>query len=53
MDVEQLMSQLAVDRTIRHDDGPFHWYCDDGTVDRYLRQPQLLSTRTRPLGRSP
>ena len=34
MDVEQLMSQLAVDRTIRHDDGPFHWYCDDGTVAR-------------------
>ena len=28
------MSQLAVDRTIRHDDGPFHWYCDDGTVAR-------------------
>lgn len=27
MDVEALMAQLAVDRTIRHDDGPFHWYC--------------------------
>jgi len=27
MDVETLMAQLAVDRTIRHDDGPFHWYC--------------------------
>ncbi len=28
MDVEALMAQLAVDRTIRHDDGPFHWYCE-------------------------
>jgi len=28
MDVDALMNQLAVDRTIRHDDGPFHWYCD-------------------------
>ena len=27
MDVEDLMTQVAVDRTIRHDDGPFHWYC--------------------------
>ena len=27
MDVEELMAQVAVDRTIRHDDGPFHWYC--------------------------
>ena len=30
MDVEALMNQLAVDRTIRHDDGPFHWYCNLG-----------------------
>ena len=28
MDIESLMSHLAVDRTIRHDDGPFHWYCN-------------------------
>lgn len=27
MNVGALMAQLAVDRTIRHDDGPFHWYC--------------------------
>ncbi len=27
MDVDRLMNQLAVDRTIAHDDGPFHWYC--------------------------
>lgn len=33
MDVEALMNQLAVDRTIRHDDGPFHWYCSGVTGD--------------------
>lgn len=33
MDVEALMSQLAVDRAIRHDDGPFHWYCDGLSVE--------------------
>lgn len=27
MDVEELIAQIVVDRTIRHDDGPFHWYC--------------------------
>lgn len=27
MDVDQTMAYAAVDRTIRHDDGPFHWYC--------------------------
>lgn len=27
MDIDILMAQLAVDRTVRHDDGPFHWYC--------------------------
>ena len=27
MEIEPLMSQLAVDRAISHDDGPFHWYC--------------------------
>lgn len=26
-DVEQLLAHTAVDRTIRHDDGPFHWKC--------------------------
>ena len=33
MDVEALMAQLAVDRTIRHDDGPFHWYCQGVLTD--------------------
>lgn len=28
MDVEDVMSYIAVDRTIRNDDGAFHWYCD-------------------------
>jgi len=28
MDVEDIMSYIAVDRTIRNDDGAFHWYCN-------------------------
>jgi hypothetical protein len=28
MDIEQSLAYCAVDRTIRHDDGPFHWYCN-------------------------
>ncbi len=27
MDLDQLMATIAVDRTIHHDDGPFHFYC--------------------------
>jgi len=27
MDINKIMTYIAVDRTIRHDDGPFHWYC--------------------------
>jgi spore coat protein CotH len=27
MDIDEIMTYIAVDRTIRHDDGPFHWYC--------------------------
>lgn len=27
MNVEEIISYAVVDRTIRHDDGPFHWYC--------------------------
>jgi len=30
MDIDEIISYAAVDRTIRHDDGPFHWYCFDG-----------------------
>ncbi len=29
MDVNQIISYAVVDRMIRHDDGPFHWYCTD------------------------
>jgi spore coat protein CotH len=27
VNIDELMAYAAVDRTIRHDDGPFHWYC--------------------------
>lgn len=27
MNMEETMAMVVVDRTIRHDDGPFHWYC--------------------------
>ncbi len=27
IEVDKIMSFIAVDRTIRVDDGPFHWYC--------------------------
>ncbi len=29
MDVKSIMSYIVVDRGIRHDDGPFHWFCDN------------------------
>lgn len=27
MNINEILSYAVVDRTIRHDDGPFHWYC--------------------------
>ncbi|WP_428654655.1 CotH kinase family protein [Runella sp.] len=33
MNVNEIMSYIVVDRAIRHDDGPFHWYCDDEMVN--------------------
>lgn len=30
MDIDQMISYAVVDRVIRHDDGPFHWYCGEG-----------------------
>ncbi len=27
MDLDKVIAYAAVDRTIKHDDGPFHWYC--------------------------
>ncbi len=28
LDVQKTLSYAVVDRLIRHDDGPFHWYCE-------------------------
>lgn len=28
MDIKKIISYAVVDRAIKHDDGPFHWYCD-------------------------
>ncbi|MBA4851617.1 CotH kinase family protein [Emticicia sp. BO119] len=33
MQINELLSYIVVDRAIRHDDGPFHWYCSDETVN--------------------
>ncbi|WP_259016307.1 CotH kinase family protein [Emticicia fluvialis] len=33
MKIDEIMSYVVVDRAIRHDDGPFHWYCKDETVN--------------------
>ncbi len=30
MDIDKIVAYAVVDRTIRVDDGPFHWYCDNG-----------------------
>ncbi|MEM6317947.1 MAG: CotH kinase family protein [Bacteroidota bacterium] len=30
MNVPEIISYIAVDRTIRNDDGAFHWYCNGG-----------------------
>lgn len=30
MDIPEIISYAVVDRMIRHDDGPFHWYCGGG-----------------------
>jgi len=30
MDINKVVSLVVVDRTIRHDDGFLHWYCDEG-----------------------
>lgn len=33
MKISELMSYIVVDRAIRHDDGPFHWYCNNETIN--------------------
>jgi len=30
MNIDEIMAYVAVDRMIRVDDGPFHWYCGGG-----------------------
>ena len=35
MDIDKIMTYIAVDRTIRHDDGPFHWYCGNGSCTNH------------------
>ena len=33
MNINEIMSYIVVDRAIRHDDGPFHWYCSNDGVN--------------------
>ena len=33
MDLNKTIALAVVDRAIRNDDGPFHWYCDWGSCD--------------------
>ena len=35
MDVDEIIAYAVVDRTIRHDDGPFHWYCGGGGCESH------------------
>ena len=35
MDINEIISYVVVDRTIRVDDGPFHWYCDGGYCESH------------------
>ncbi|MEM6963840.1 MAG: CotH kinase family protein [Bacteroidota bacterium] len=33
MDINKIIAYTVVDRTIRVDDGPFHWYCSGGSCE--------------------
>ncbi len=33
IDEDYIARFVAVDRTIKHDDGPYHWYCDAASAD--------------------
>jgi hypothetical protein len=35
MNLEEIISYAVVDRAIRHDDGPFHWYCSWGSCNNH------------------
>ncbi len=35
LNIDQMLSYSVVDRLIRHDDGPFHWYCNFGDCESH------------------
>lgn len=35
LDMEEIISYAVVDRMIKHDDGPFHWYCFEGDCENH------------------
>lgn len=35
MNINEIISYAVVDRTIRVDDGPFHWYCNGGSCESH------------------
>ena len=35
MDVDETLALGVVDRAIRNDDGPFHWYCFEGPCNNH------------------
>lgn len=35
MRLDEIIAYAVVDRTIRHDDGPFHWYCGGGYCENH------------------
>lgn len=35
MDINEIISYAVVDRMIRNDDGPFHWYCEKGSCSNH------------------
>lgn len=43
MDLDYTLSFIAVDRTLLHDDGMFHWYCNTGTAGSTGNNPGACS----------
>lgn len=35
LDIDEIISYAVVDRAIRHDDGPFHWYCSGNNCSNH------------------
>jgi hypothetical protein len=46
MNVDEIIAYAVVDRTIRHDDGPFHWYCNNGCSNHNFYWYENPTTRT-------